>query len=194
MPGKSAAVFGIYSNATEVEGAIDALQAAGFRSTDISVLFPENARNEGLTHEKRTKAPEGAAAGGFSGAVLGGTLGWLAGMGMIAIPGVGPLIAAGPILSALAGVGIGGTVAGITGALIGTGIPEYEARKYEGRVKSGGILMSVQVDDSERARKARSILRDTGAEDISLIGEAAADHSKGNRSTQGPSRSSLGSP
>jgi hypothetical protein len=187
MPGKNAAVFGIYSNATEVEGAIGALQAAGFRSTDISVLFPENTRNEVLIREKRTKAPQGAAAGGVSGAVLGGTLGWLAGMGMIAIPGVGPLIAAGPILSALAGVGIGGTVAGITGALIGTGIPEYEARKYEGRVKSGGILMSVQVDDSERARIARGILRDTGAEEISLIGEAAADYSKGN------SRSGLGS-
>ncbi|HXW56183.1 MAG TPA: general stress protein [Candidatus Cybelea sp.] len=176
MPGRNTAVFGIYSNTAEVEGAIDTLQAAGFRSSDISVLFPENVGNKELTQEKRTKAPEGAAAGGVSGAVLGGTLGWLAGMGMIAIPGVGPLIAAGPILSALAGVGIGGTVAGITGALIGTGIPEYEARKYVGRVKSGGILMSVQTDDGEWARKARSILRDTGAEDISLTGQATTDY------------------
>jgi Protein of unknown function (DUF3341) len=178
MPGKSTAVFGIYSTTTEVEGAIDALQAAGFRSTDISVLVPENVANKDLTHEKRTKAPEGAAAGGVSGAVLGGALGWLAGMGIIAIPGVGPLIAAGPILSALAGVGIGGTVAGITGALIGTGIPEYEAKRYEGRVKRGGILMSVHAENAEWASKARSILRDTGAEDISLTGEAGADHSK----------------
>jgi Protein of unknown function (DUF3341) len=182
MPGKNTAVFGVYSNTADVEGAIDALQAAGFRSTDISVLLPENVGNKDLTHEKRTKAPEGAAAGGVSGAVLGGTLGWLAGMGMIAIPGVGPLIAAGPILSALAGVGIGGTVAGITGALIGTGIPEYEARKYVGRVKSGGVLMSVQAHDAERARKARSILRDTGAEDISLTGQTTADYSKPDRS------------
>jgi Protein of unknown function (DUF3341) len=182
MPGKNTAVFGIYSTTTEAEAAIDALQTAGFRSTDISVLFPENVVNKDLSPAKRTKAPEGAAAGGVSGAVLGGALGWLAGMGMIAIPGVGPLIAAGPILSALAGVGIGGTVAGITGALIGTGIPEHEAKKYEGRVKRGGILMSVHADDGEWASKARSIMRDSGAEDISLTGEGASHYPKGDRS------------
>jgi hypothetical protein len=171
MPAKSIAVFGIYATTREAEGAIDALQAAGFRGTDISVLLPEKAGKREIQRGKRTST-RGAT---VSGAVLGGALGWLAGMGMIAIPGVGPLIAAGPILSALAGVGIGGTVAGITGALIGTGIPEHEARRYERHVKRGGILMSVQADDDDWAVKARSILHETGAEDISLIG-LARDH------------------
>jgi hypothetical protein len=171
MPAKGTAVFGIFATTGEVEAAIDALQAAGFRSTDISVLVPEKAGKQETQRGKRMKTRR-ATAGGVSGAVLGGALGWLAGMGMIAIPGVGPLIAAGPIVSALAGVGIGGTVAGITSALISTGIPEHEAKKYERRVKGGGILMSVQADDEDWAVKARSLLHHTGAEDISLIGLA----------------------
>lgn len=174
MAGKNTAVFGIYGTYTQVESGVDALQAAGFRSTDISVLFPENLGTKDFAHRKGTKAPEGAAAGGASGAVIGGALGWLAGIGAIAIPGVGSLIAAGPIVAALAGVGVGGAVAGIAGALIGMGIPEYEAKRYEGRIKSGGILLSVHSDNSDWTKRAKEILRRTGAEDISSVGEAAA--------------------
>src|ERR1700757_4264678 len=134
MAGKNTSVFGIYQTYEGVEKGVDALKTAGFRSTDISVLFPENVGTKDFAHEKSTKAPEGASAGAGTGAIVGGALGWLAGIGALAIPGVGPFIAAGPIVAALAGVGLGGTVGGITGALIGLGIPEYEAKRYEGRV------------------------------------------------------------
>ena len=122
MAGKNTAVFGIYPAYASVENAVDALRAAGFRSTDISVLFPENVGTKDFAHEKGTKAPEGASAGAGTGAVVGGALGWLAGIGALAIPGIGPFVAAGPIVAALAGVGVGGTVGGITGALIGLGV------------------------------------------------------------------------
>ncbi|MBV9341218.1 MAG: DUF3341 domain-containing protein, partial [Acidobacteria bacterium] len=131
-----------------------------------------------FAHEKATKAPEGTATGAGTGAVIGGTLGWLAGIGALAIPGVGPLIAAGPIVAALTGVGVGGAIGGISGALIGMGIPEYEAKRYEGRVKEGGILLSVHSDNSDWTRKAKDILERTGAEDVSSTGEAKADFSK----------------
>src|SRR5580704_13664967 len=149
MAGKNTAVFGIYPEYASVESGVDALKAAGFRNTDISVLFPENVGTKDFAHKKETKAPEGTAAGVTTGAVIGGGLGWLAGIGALAIPGLGPFIAAGPIMAALAGVGVGGAVGGITGALIGMGIPEYEAKRYEGRVKDGGILLSVHSDNSE---------------------------------------------
>src|SRR5438552_537091 len=132
---KNTSAFGIYSTRAGVESAVDTLKGAGFRNTDISVLFPFNEGTKDFAHEKNTKAPEGAAAGAGTGAVIGGTLGWLAGIGALAIPGFGPFIAAGPIVAALAGVGVGGAIRGITGALIGMGIPEYEAKRYEGRVK-----------------------------------------------------------
>jgi hypothetical protein len=178
MAGKNTAVFGIYSSITSVEGAVDALQKAGFRNTDISVLFPDNAGTKDFAHEKGSKAPEGATAGAGTGAVLGGALGWLAGIGALAIPGVGPFIAAGPIMAALAGAGVGGALGGITGALIGIGIPEYEAKRYEGRVKKGGILLSVHSDNSDWTKRAKNILEQTGAEDISSTGEAKADYGK----------------
>jgi hypothetical protein len=178
MAGKNTAVFGIYPTRMGVEQAVDALRQAGFRSTDISVLFPENLGTKDFAHEKNTKAPEGTATGAGTGAVIGGTLGWLAGIGALAIPGVGPLIAAGPIVAALTGVGVGGAIGGITGALIGMGIPEYEAKRYEGRVKDGGILLSVHSDNSDWTGKAKEILKRTGAEDISSAGEAKADFSK----------------
>src|SRR5436309_4833562 len=178
MAGKNTAVFSIYSNRTSVESAVDALKTAEFRNSDISVLFPENAGTKDFAHEKATKAPEGTAAGAGTGAVIGGTLGWLAGIGVLAIPGVGPLIAAGPIVAALTGVGVGGALGGITGALIGMGIPEYEAKRYEGRVREGGILLSVHSDNSEWTRKAKDILERTGAEDVSSAGEAKADFAK----------------
>lgn len=178
MAGKNTAVFGIYPKRAGVENGVDALKAAGFRNTDISVLFPENVGTKDFAHEKNTKAPEGATTGAGTGAVLGGALGWLAGIGALAIPGVGPFIAAGPIMAALAGAGVGGAVGGLTGALIGMGIPEYEAKRYEGRVKEGGILLSVHSDDSTWTRKAKEILEHTGAEDISSTGEASADYAK----------------
>src|SRR6267154_501875 len=171
MAGKNTAVFGIYSSYGQVESAVDALRAAGFRNTDISVLFPENVGSKDFAHKKGTKAPEGATAGATSGAVIGGGLGWLAGIGALAIPGLGPFIAAGPIVAALAGAGAGSVVGGLTGALVGMGIPEYEAKRYEGRIKEGGILLSVHSDDSEWAKKAKEILERTGAQDVSSTGE-----------------------
>lgn len=177
MAGKNTAVFGIYRDRLDVEQAVDALRAGGFRSTDISVLFPENEGTKDFAHEKATKAPEGTATGAGTGAVIGGTLGWLAGIGALAIPGVGPLIAAGPIVAALTGVGVGGAIGGISGALIGMGIPEYEAKRYEGRVKEGGILLSVHSDNSDWTRKAKDILERTGADDVSSTGEEKGDFS-----------------
>jgi hypothetical protein len=181
MAGKNTAVFGLYSSYQSAESGVEALKAAGFRSTDISVLFPENVGTKDFAHEKHTKAPEGATTGAGTGAVIGGALGWLAGIGALAIPGIGPLIAAGPIVAALAGVGAGGAVGGLTGALIGMGIPEYEAKRYEGRVKEGGILMSIHSDSSEWTKRAKEILERTGAQDIASAGEAGADYAKSDR-------------
>lgn len=181
MAGKNTAVFGIYPSYAAVESGVDALQAAGFRSTDISVLFPENVGTKDFAHKKNTKAPEGATAGGVSGGVIGGALGWLTGIGALAIPGIGPLIAAGPIVAALAGVGAGAAIGGIAGALVGMGIPEYEAKRYEGRVRSGGILLSVHSDSSDWTKRAKQIIERTGAEDVSSTGEAAADYAKSDR-------------
>ena len=181
MAGKNTAVFGIYRDEVTAGTAVDALQAAGFRNTDISVLFPENEGTKDFAVRKATKVPEGTATGATTGAVVGGGLGWLAGIGALAIPGVGPLIAAGPIVAALTGVGVGGAIGGITGALIGMGIPEYEAKRYEGRIKEGGILLSVHSDNSDWTRKAKDILERTGADDISSSGEAHADFAKSDR-------------
>jgi hypothetical protein len=175
MAGKNTAVFGIYPHQTSVENGVDALRAAGFSNTDISVLFPANEGTKDFAHEKSTKAPEGAATGAGTGAVLGGGLGWLAGIGALAIPGLGPFIAAGPIMAALAGAGVGGAIGGLTGALIGMGIPEYEAKRYEGRVKNGGILLSVHSNTSDQIKVAKDVLKQTGAQDISSTGEAAGE-------------------
>jgi hypothetical protein len=175
MAGKNTAVFGIYPSYAGVESAVDALRSAGFRNDDISALFPEGSGTREFAHEKNTKAPEGASTGAGTGVVLGGTMGWLLGVGAIAIPGLGPFIAAGPIMAALAGAGVGGAVGGIAGALIGMGIPEYEAKRYEGRVKDGGILLSVHSDNSDWTKRAKEILKRTGAQDISSSGEASAD-------------------
>lgn len=178
MAGKNTAAFAIYRTRDSVEYAVDALRTEGFRSTDISVLFPENQGTKDFAVEKNTKAPEGTAAGATSGAVLGGGLGWLAGIGALAIPGLGPFIAAGPIVAALAGAGAGGLLGGITGALVGMGIPEFEAKRYEGRIKEGGILLSVHCDDSAWTKKAKDIMERTGGQDVSSTGEASADWQK----------------
>lgn len=176
MSGKNIAAFGIYPDQTSVSEAVDALKHAGFRNTDISVLFPENTGSKDFAHEKHTKAPEGAVAGASSGAIIGGALGWLAGIGALGIPGIGPFIAAGPIVAMLSGIGVGGTVGGFTGALIGVGIPEYEAKRYEGRIRNGGILLSVHCDNSDWIKRAKEVLAHTGASDISTSGEARADY------------------
>jgi hypothetical protein len=178
---KNTAAFGIYQTYADAEYAVDALRSEGFRNTDVSVLFPENKGTKDFAVEKNTKAPEGTAAGATTGVVVGGVLGWLAGIGALAIPGVGPLIAAGPIMAALAGVGVGGAVGGITGALVGMGIPEYEAKRYEGRVKDGGILLSVHCDDRDWTLKAKQILQRTGAQDVASTAEASADWQKTDR-------------
>src|SRR5579871_976665 len=175
---KNTAVFGIYRDRSETEQAVDALVRAGFRTEDISVLLPENAGTKDFAHEKHTKAPEGATTGAGAGAVIGGTLGLLAGIGALAIPGLGPFIAAGPIMAALAGIGTGGVVGGIIGALVGMGIPEYEAKRYEGIIKEGGILISVHCDNSDWVGRAKEILERTGAHDISSAGEAGADYAE----------------
>lgn len=174
----STAVFGIYPDQEWVSEAVDALKRAGFRNTDISVLFPENTGSKDFGHQKHTKAPEGAVAGASSGAILGGALGWLAGIGAIAIPGIGPFVAAGPILAMLSGIGVGGTVGGFTGALIGVGIPEYEAKRYEGRIRNGGILVSVHCDDSAWVKRAKEVLEQTGAIDIATSSEARGDYGR----------------
>lgn len=172
MAGKERAVLGIYPNYSSVENAVEVLKEARFRNGDISVLFPQRAGTKVFAHDKGTRVPEGAAAGAGTGALLGGALGWLVGIGTLAIPGLGPFIAAGPIMAALAGMGVGGAVGGITGALIGMGIPERQAKHYEVRVKEGGILLSVHSDNSDRAKRAKGILERTDAQDISSTGEA----------------------
>jgi hypothetical protein len=181
MAGKNTAVFGIYPNRANAEEAVDALRQAGFRNSDVSALLPDNVGTKDFAHEKNTKAPEGTAAGAATGGVLGGALGWLAGIGSLAIPGLGPFIAAGPIMGALAGVGAGGAVGGMIGALIGMGMPEYEAKRYEGRVRAGGILLSVHCDNSDWVKRAKQILEQTGAEDIASSGEAGADFAESDR-------------
>jgi hypothetical protein len=168
------AVFAIYESKSELENGVDRLKMNGFRLSDISILLPNSSDHE-MRHTKATKAPEGAAAGASTGAVLGGVLGLLAGIGLLAIPGVGPFIGAGPIMASLAGIGVGSAVGVVSGALVGLGIPEYEAKRYEGFVKEGGLLMSVHVDDSEWADKAKRILEVTGAKDIAMTTELKGD-------------------
>ena len=173
MAGKNTAVFGIYSSGEQAERAVDTLIAGGFSSSTISVLLPDTRTTRDFAHEKNTKAPEGTTTGATAGGVIGGTLGVLAGVGALAIPGVGPFIAAGPIMAGLAGLGVGGAVGGLVGALVGMGIPEYEAKRYEGHVKGGGTLLSVHCDSSEQVSRAKDMLKTTGATDISSTGETA---------------------
>jgi hypothetical protein len=175
MTEKRIAVFGIYQTRNQAERSVDDLLAANFSSDDISVLLPEHQGSKDFAHEKNTKAPEGTTAGVAAGGAIGGTLGLLAGIGALAIPGVGPFIAAGPIMAALAGLGVGGAVGGLIGALVGMGIPEYEAKRYEGHIKEGGILLSVHCDTSDEIVRAKDVLRHTGAQYISSTGEASAD-------------------
>jgi hypothetical protein len=173
-PRKNRALFGIYTSAAQAENAVNALIDAGFASEDVSVLMPDQQGTREFAVRKETKAPEGVATGATTGGVLGGTLGVLVGLGSLAIPGLGPLIAAGPIVAGLAGLGAGGAVGGLIGALVGMGIPEYEAKRYEGRVKDGGILLSVHCETAGEILRAKEVLSDTGATDIASTNESAA--------------------
>src|ERR1700686_3928142 len=173
MAGKNTAVFGIYKSIGQAQRAVDRIAAAGFSHNDISVLLPDIPSSKEFAHEKNTKAPEGTTTGVTTGGIVGGTLGLLAGIGTLAIPGLGPFIAAGPIMASLAGLGVGGAVGGLMGALVGMGIPEYEAKRYEGRITTGGVLLSVHCDTSEQIAKAKDVLKHSGADDIASAGESS---------------------
>jgi hypothetical protein len=180
MTGTKTAVFGIYHTSADAEHGASSLMAAGFSKDDVSVLLAEPDSSRELAIEQSTKAPEGTTAGVTAGGVIGGTLGLLFGIGAIAIPGMGlALLAAGPIMGTLAGLGAGGAVGGLIGALAGMGIPEYEAKRYEGRMKDGGVLLSVHCDSEEEITRASDLLRHTGAQDIASAGEAGADFKVG---------------
>lgn len=168
-------VFCIVNSGVQAGQIVERLKREGFTSTDISVLFPDKTGTRDFALEKGTKAPEGAVTGVSTGALLGGALGWLAGIGALAIPGVGPFVAAGPIAAALSGAAVGGAVGGIAGSLIGMGIPEFEAKRYEGKVKEGGVLLSVHTDSSEQVKRAKKIFEEGGGEDIASAGEAGVD-------------------
>jgi hypothetical protein len=166
------AVFCIANDFDQTELIVSQLKAASFSNSDISVLFPDKSSTKDFAHEKHTKAPEGAAIGGVAGISVGAVLGWLAGIGTLAIPGVGPLIAAGPIMGALGGAAVGAATGSLTGALVGLGIPEYEAKRYEGKIKGGNALISVHTESSEARSKAKEIFENAHAEDIASTGEA----------------------
>ena len=170
--GKS--VFAIYTTRSDVDSAINALKQAGFSNSAISILLPENVHTGELATERTTKAPEGAAVGVGSGAALGGALGWLVGVGALAIPGIGPVIAAGPLVACLAGIGIGGAFGGFAGSLVGMGIPEYEAKQYEGRLLKGGILVAVHCETGEQVNRAKDVFQSTGAQDVVTSRETSA--------------------
>src|SRR5262245_44233534 len=166
------AIFGIAKTEDQAIHIVNQLKAASFSSNDISVLFPDKSGTKDFAHEQHTKAPEGAAAGAGTGGVLGGALGWLVGIGALAIPGMGPFIAAGPIMAALSGAAAGAAHGGLASALIGIGIPEYEGKRYEGKVKEGNVPISVHSEDSTEQKRAKDIFSQAGAEDISYTEEA----------------------
>jgi len=174
----SKSVICIVPDSTRAEIVVSDLRMSGFSTDDISVLFADRTGSRDFAHEHGTKAPEGAAVGAGAGGAVGGALGWMAGIGALAIPGIGPFIAAGPILAALSGVAVGAAVGGITGGLVGMGVPEYEAKQYEGKLKSGNVLISVRVEDAERTRKAKEILERNKAEGISVTSDTSVPKSE----------------
>jgi hypothetical protein len=174
MENKRTAVFGIFKTRSQAETAVDSLIREGFAPADISVLLSEGGSTKEFAHEKNTKAPEGTTTGAVTGGAVGGGLGLLVGIGALAIPGLGPFIAAGPIMATLAGLGAGGAVGGLIGALVGMGIPEYEAKRFEGRVKDGGVLLSAHCDTADEIKRAKETLKALGAEDIASAGEASS--------------------
>lgn len=174
---KDLVAYGIYPDRASFEAALGALRAANFRNSDISAILPERDRTtRDLAHEINTKAPEGAVTGAGTGAAIGGLLGWLVGIGAIAIPGIGPLVAAGPVVAALAGAGAAGAAGGLVGGLVGMGIPEVEAKRYAGRIREGAYLLSVHCDDRDWAKRAEEILEATGGRDVVKTSEAKPDY------------------
>src|SRR5213592_4242207 len=155
----SKSVFCLCDTAGQAESIVDGLRAAGFSNNDISVLFPDKSGTRDFAHEQHTKAPEGAATGAATGGALGGVAGWLVGIGALAIPGLGPFVAAGPIMAALGGAAAGAAAGGLTGALVGLGMPEYEAKRYEGKIKSGGILISIHTDNGDQVTRAKELFK-----------------------------------
>jgi hypothetical protein len=164
-------VVGIVKSRLEAERIVSAVKAAGYSENDISVLLPDQEGSKDFAHDNSTKAPEGATTGASTGAVVGGALGLAAGLGALAIPGVGPLIAAGPIMAALSGAAVGGAVGGLTGALIGLGIPEYEAKLYEGKIREGNILLAVRGNDNDQLKALEELFKANQASDIHRVGE-----------------------
>ncbi len=175
MSRANTSVYGIFPDQTAISEAVNALRAVGFRTTDISILFPDNVGTKDFGHQKSSKAPEGAVAGGSAGAILGGMLGWFAGMGILAVPGLEPFAVAGPVMGMLSGLGVGMLAGSVTGAVTGATFPEYEAKRFAGRIRSGGILISVHCDDLDWAKAATNTLRRSGAQDIGSASEAKAD-------------------
>lgn len=176
------AVYGIANTPEQAESIVTRLQSVGIQTSDVSVLFPDKAGTRDFAHEKNTKAPEGATTGGLAGMGVGGALGLLAGIGALAIPGVGPLIAAGPIMAALSGAAVGGATGGLIGALVGLGIPELEAKQYEGKVRAGNILISVHTENADERSRAKQALEEAGATDVSSTSEASVP--KDSRATE----------
>jgi hypothetical protein len=166
MLGKNISAFGIYADQVTLREAVKALKHAGFRNTEVSVLFAEKKGSKDSAYEKHIRTSERAATGDLTGGVIGGTLGWLVGIGALSIPGIGPFVVGGPIVAMLSGIGLGGAVGGFAGALVGVGIPDYEAKRYEGHIRNGGILLSVHCDDTHWVRRAKQTLEHTGATDI----------------------------
>jgi hypothetical protein len=175
------AVFCIVHDPASAQAIVERLRAAGFPATDISVLLPDRSGTRDFAHEQHTKAPEGAMTGGAAGGVLGGIAGWLVGIGSLAIPGLGPFVAAGPILAALSGAAAGAAVGGLTGALVGMGVPEYEAKRYEGKLREGNILISVHTEEGDQRDRVKEIFESAGAEDIGTAGEEAVPGAKRDR-------------
>src|SRR3954462_6128165 len=174
------AVYGLLRDQAQADSVVASLRSAGFTGSDISVLFPDKRGTQEFAQEKNTKAPEGATTGGVAGMGVGAALGWLAGIGSLAIPGVGPFIAAGPIMAALSGAAIGAAAGGLVGTLVGMGIPEYEAKRYEAKIREGRILISVHSENSDETKRAKEIFDRAGAEDIATAGEeSVSDKERG---------------
>src|SRR6185436_7591782 len=182
-------VFCIATSRDQADRIVNQLKNANFSNNDISVLFPDKDTTRDFAHEKNTKAPEGAVAGAGTGGVIGGALGWIAGIGALAIPGVGPFIAAGPIMAALSGAAIGAAAGGIAGGLIGLGIPELEAKRYEGKVKAGNLLISVHTENSDEIKRAKDIFTNAGAQDICTTGDASTPKDRKAKETYAGTRS-----
>ena len=180
------AVFCIVHDPTTAQTVVERLRDAGFSANDISVLFPDRSGTRDFAHEQHTKAPEAAVTGGAAGGVLGGVAGWLVGIGTLAIPGLGPFVAAGPILAALSGAAAGAAVGGLAGALVGMGVPEYEAKRYEGKLREGNILISVHTEDGNQRERAKDIFEKAGADDIGTSGEESVDEPKRDRDRDRP--------